>query len=88
MEYKEIRPKQLTLFDEPEPLGGDVITCSFEHPKPRRAKYKVYFRNGYFRYVCGLCVKKFKPEDNPNIERIEPYKQKRIKKNNQYGTDK
>ena len=42
-----IREKQLNLFEDPAPdmLGG-VPTCSMEHPKPKRAKYRVYFKNG------------------------------------------
>lgn len=73
MEYKEIREKQLRLFDDPEDEargGGDVVTCSLPHPKPHAAKYQVYFRNGYYRCVCGRCVKKFQQCDNANVESI------------------
>lgn len=56
-----IREKQLSLFEDPAPdmLGG-VPTCSMEHPKPKRAKYRVYFKNGNCRDVCGWCVKRYR----------------------------
>lgn len=70
-----IREKQLSLFD-PEPdttVGG--VTCSLEyrHSKPKLAKWRVHFKNGNCRDVCGWCVKLFQPGGgHANIvERIE-----------------
>ena len=78
-----IRATQLSLFEDPAPatLGG-VPTCSMEHPKPKRAKYRVYFKNGNCRDVCGWCVKQFQPGgDHADIvERIEKLTKKIISK--------
>ena len=80
-----IRITQLSLFDEPTPamLGG-VPTCSMEHVKPRKAKYRVYFKNGNCRDVCGWCVKRYQAGgDSAQItERIEKLTKKLLK---QYG---
>ena len=69
-----IRTTQLSLFEDPAPdtLGG-VPTCSMEHAKPKRAKYRVYFKNGNCRDVCGWCVKQFQPGGSSArlTERIE-----------------
>lgn len=76
-----IREKQLSLFEDPAPdmLGG-VPTCSMEHPKPKRAKYRVYFKNGNCRDVCGWCVKRYQAGgDSAKItERIEKLTKKLI----------
>lgn len=40
------------------------MTCSMEDShrrRPIRAKYRVFFKNGNDRDVCGHCVKKFQP---------------------------
>lgn len=71
-----IRTNQLSLFDpEPEPTKGGG-TCSLEHAKPKRAKFRVHFKNGNCRDVCGWCVKQFRPGGlHANIvERIEKIK--------------
>lgn len=38
------------------------------HDRPRRAKWRVYFKNGNYRDVCGWCVKRFR--DNGDCARI------------------
>lgn len=55
----------MRLFGDPYPdeLGG-VATCSMEDShrhRPVRARYRVYFKNGNNRDVCGHCVRKFQP---------------------------
>lgn len=70
-----IREKQLNLFEDPAPdmLGG-VPTCSMEHRKIKRAKYRVYFKNGNCRDVCGWCVKRYQPGGDSAriVESIKP----------------
>lgn len=70
----DIRVTQLQLFGDPAPAnaGGDQ-TCSLEHRKAKRAKYRVYFNNGNSRVVCGHCVKLFKPggEHADKVRQIE-----------------
>lgn len=69
-----IRPIQLTLFGDPAPvMMGGVPTCSLDHEKPKKAKYRVYFNNGHFRDVCGWCVKQFRDGGSSArlVERIE-----------------
>lgn len=66
-----IKCVQLSLFDDVDTLGGGI--CSMEHPKPRRAKYRVFFKNGNYRDVCGWCVKKFQEKGSYAymVERVE-----------------
>lgn len=74
-----IREQQLSLFPELDPIVGGV-TCSMIHDRLKRAKWRVYFKNGNCRDVCGWCVKKFQPGgDHANIvERIEKLTKKII----------
>ena len=70
----DIRATQLQLFGDPAPatVGGDP-TCSLEHRKAKRAKYRVHFTNGNSRVVCGHCVKLFKPggEHADKVQQLE-----------------
>lgn len=51
------------------------------HPNPKRAKYRVYFKNGNCRDVCGWCVKRFRAGGSHAtlVERIERLTKKLIK---------
>lgn len=76
-----IRCTQLSLFN-PEPdtnVGG--VTCSLEHTKAKRAKWRIYFKNGNCRDVCGWCVKQFQAggSNAAIVERIEKLTKKLIK---------
>lgn len=59
-EAMEIREKQLTLFPELDPPTPGGVLCSIDHDRPRRAKWRVHFKNGNYRDVCGWCVKRFR----------------------------
>lgn len=70
-----IRETQLSLFDQEIQTGG--VTCSLpNHKKPRRAKYRVFFKNGNCRDVCGRCVKRFQTggDSAQIVEHIEKLK--------------
>lgn len=77
-----IRETQLSLFDPEPDLNVGGVTCSLEHRKPKRAKWRVHFKNGNCRDVCDWCVKRFQPGgDHANIvERIEKLTKKIISK--------
>ena len=69
-----MRTIQLDLFNPiSEDDGGGIIYCSLEHKKPIRAKYRIHFKNGRNREVCGRCVKRFQPGGDSFriVDRIE-----------------
>lgn len=79
-----IRETQLSLFD-PDPdtiVGGVSCSLGHRHRKPKRAKWRVHFKNGNCRDVCGWCVKQFQPGGGHAdiVERIEKLTKKIISK--------
>lgn len=72
----EIREKQLTLFPELDPPVPGGVLCSIDHDRARRAKWRVYFKNGNYRDVCGWCLKRFKDggDSAEIVDKIEKLK--------------
>lgn len=51
----------LLALEHNEPLDEILFTeVMFDHARPRRAKWRVHFKNGNYRDVCGCCVKRFR----------------------------
>lgn len=51
----------LLALEHNEPLDEILFTeVMFDHDRPRRAKWRVHFKNGNYRDVCGWCVKRFR----------------------------
>lgn len=52
------------------------MLCSIDHDLPRRAKWRVHFKNGNYRDVCGWCVKRFKDDGDSAgiVDKIEKLK--------------